>query len=176
MTGKEIITSGQAVLGIELGSTRIKAMLIGPDYKPIAAGSHTWENQLVNGLWTYSEEAIWTGLQKAYADLTSKVKSQFGCELRSLSAIGISAMMHGYMAFEGDKLLYPFLTWRNTNTGEAAAVLSELFHFNIPLRWSISHLYQCVLNGEEHVKNIDYLTTLAAVSYTHLTLPTMAVV
>lgn len=164
-----MIASGQAVLGIELGSTRIKAMLIGPDYKPLASGSHTWENQRVNGLWTYSEEAVWTGLQDAYQDLKANVQSQYGCQLHSLAAIGISAMMHGYMAFEGEKLLYPFLTWRNTNTGQAAAQLSELFHFNIPLRWSISHLYQCILNGEEHVRHMDYLTTLAGYVHWRLT-------
>lgn len=169
MTEKEIIVSGQAVLGIELGSTRIKAMLIGPDYRPLASGSHTWENQLVNGLWTYSEEAIWTGLQDAFQDLKSNVKAQYGCALTRLAAIGISAMMHGYMAFEGDKLLYPFLTWRNTNTGQAAKQLSELFNFNIPLRWSISHLYQCILNNEEHVQHIDFLTTLAGYVHWRLT-------
>lgn len=169
MTEKEIIVSGQAVLGIELGSTRIKAMLIGPDYRPLASGSHTWENQLANGLWTYSEDAIWTGLQDAYQGLKTNVQKQYGCALNRLAAIGISAMMHGYMAFEGEKLLYPFLTWRNTNTGEAAKQLSELFRFNIPLRWSISHLYQCILNQEEHVQQIDFLTTLAGYVHWRLT-------
>lgn len=166
---QQIIQSGQAVLGIELGSTRIKAMLIGPDYRPLASGSHTWENQLVNGLWTYSEQAIWQGMQDAYQDLKNHVRQQYGCELVRLAAIGISAMMHGYMAFHGDQLLYPFLTWRNTNTGEAAKQLSELFHFNIPLRWSISHLYQCILNNEEHVSQIDFMTTLAGYVHWRLT-------
>ena len=169
MKEKEIIVSGQAVLGIELGSTRIKAMLIGPDYRPLASGSHTWENQLVNGLWTYSEDAIWIGLQDAYQDLKTNVQKQYGCALNRLAAIGISAMMHGYMAFEGERMLYPFLTWRNTNTGEAAKRLSELFRFNIPLRWSISHLYQCILNKEEHVQQIDFLTTLAGYVHWRLT-------
>lgn len=169
MKEKEIIVSGQAVLGIELGSTRIKAMLIGPDYRPLASGSHTWENQLENGLWTYSEQAIWQGLQDAYQDLKNHVRQQYGCELVRLASIGISAMMHGYMAFHGDQLLYPFLTWRNTNTGKAAKQLSELFHFNIPLRWSISHLYQCILNDEEHVAQIDFMTTLAGYVHWRLT-------
>ena len=169
MTHKELIPSGQAILGIELGSTRIKAMLIGPDYRPLASGSHTWENQLTNGLWTYSEQAIWTGMQEAYLDLRNRVREQYGCEIEHVAAIGISAMMHGYMAFKGEKLLYPFLTWRNTNTGEAAKRLSEVFHFNIPLRWSISHLYQCILNNEEHVGHIDFMTTLAGYVHWRLT-------
>ena len=163
---KNIIESGKAVLGIELGSTRIKAVLVGPDFKPVAQGSHEWENQLVDGLWTYSIEAIHSGLQACYADLRANVKKEYGCEITRLASIGISAMMHGYMAFGADgKILVPFRTWRNTNTGVAAAELSGLFNFNIPLRWSISHLYQAILNGEKHVPQIDFLTTLAG--YVH---------
>ena len=163
---KNIIESGKAVLGIELGSTRIKAVLVGPDFKPVAQGSHEWENQLVDGLWTYSIEAIHSGLQACYADLRANVKKEYGCEITRLASIGISAMMHGYMAFGADgKILVPFRTWRNTNTGVAAAELSGLFNFNIPLRWSISHLYQAILNGEKHVPQINFLTTLAG--YVH---------
>ena len=166
MTAKQTIEAGKAILGIEFGSTRIKAVLIDEDNKPIAQGSHEWENQLVDGLWTYSTEAIWYGLQDCYADLRKDVLRQYDCEIESLAAIGFSAMMHGYMAFNADQqILVPFRTWRNTNTGKAAAELSELFHYNIPLRWSISHLYQCILDNEEHVKDIKYLTTLAG--YVH---------
>ena len=166
MTAKQTIEAGKAILGIEFGSTRIKAVLIDQDNKPIAQGSHEWENQLVDGLWTYSTEAIWYGLQDCYADLRKDVLRQYDCEIESLAAIGFSAMMHGYMAFNADQqILVPFRTWRNTNTGKAAAELSELFHYNIPLRWSISHLYQCILDNEEHVKDIKYLTTLAG--YVH---------
>lgn len=163
---KSTIETGKAILGIEFGSTRIKAVLIDQENKPIAQGSHTWENQLVDGLWTYSIEAIWAGLQDCYADLRANVKSQYGIEIETLAAIGISAMMHGYMPFNDKaEILVPFRTWRNTNTGKAAAELSELFVYNIPLRWSISHLYQAILNKEEHVKDITFLTTLAG--YVH---------
>lgn len=163
---KSTIEAGKAILGIEFGSTRIKAVLIDQENKPIAQGSHTWENQLVDGLWTYSIEAIWAGLQDCYADLRANVKSQYGIEIENLAAIGISAMMHGYMPFNDKaEILVPFRTWRNTNTGKAAAELSKLFVYNIPLRWSISHLYQAILNKEEHVKDITFLTTLAG--YVH---------
>ena len=167
---KTLIESGGAVLGIELGSTRIKSVLIGPDFKPLAQGSHEWENQLADGLWTYSIEAVHAGLQASYADLRAQVKARYGCEITRLSAIGVSAMMHGYMPFGADgRILVPFRTWRNTNTGAAAAELSDLFRFNIPLRWSISHLYQAVLNGEEHVPQIAYFTTLAGYIHWKLT-------
>ena len=167
---KSIIENGKAILGIEFGSTRIKAVLIDPEHRPIAQGSHTWENQLVDGLWTYSIEAIWYGLQDCYADLRRNVREQYDIEIETLAAIGVSAMMHGYMAFnKNQEILVPFRTWRNTNTGEAAAELSELFVFNIPLRWSISHLYQAILDNEEHVKDIDYLTTLAGYIHWFLT-------
>lgn len=163
---KSTIEAGKAILGIEFGSTRIKAVLIDQENKPIAQGSHTWENQLEDGLWTYSIDAIWNGVQDCYADLRSNVKSQYGVEIEKLAAIGVSAMMHGYMAFnDKEEILVPFRTWRNTNTGKAAAELSELFVYNIPLRWSISHLYQAILNKEEHVKDITFLTTLAG--YVH---------
>ena len=166
LDAKSTIETGKAILGIEFGSTRIKAVLIDQENKPIAQGSHTWENQLVDGLWTYSIDAIWNGLQDCYSDLRSNVKELYGIEIETLAAIGISAMMHGYMAFNKEQeILVPFRTWRNTNTGEAAATLSELFVYNIPLRWSISHLYQAILNKEEHVKDIDFLTTLAG--YVH---------
>ena len=167
---KQTILSGKAVLGIEFGSTRIKAVLVDEDNKPISQGSHTWENRLVDGLWTYSLEDIWAGLQDCYCDLRKNVKEQYGIEIDSLAAIGISAMMHGYMAFNaaGD-LLVPFRTWRNTNTGAAAAELSSLFNFNIPLRWSISHIYQCILNNDEHVKDITFFTTLAGYIHWQLT-------
>ena len=162
MSAKTIIESGKAILGIEFGSTRIKAVLIDTDNNPIAQGSFEWENQLVDGLWTYSIDTIWKGLQDCYADLRKNVKAEYDCEIKQLAAIGISAMMHGYMAFGKDEnILVPFRTWRNTNTAKAAAELSELFHFNIPLRWSISHVYQAILNGEDHINKIDFLTTLA---------------
>ena len=168
--GGEAIMSGKAILGIEFGSTRIKAVLIDEEHKPIAQGAFEWENQLVDGLWTYSIDTIWKGLQDCYADLRADVKKQYGCEIEKLAGIGISAMMHGYMAFNDQaEILVPFRTWRNTNTGKAAAELSELFVYNIPLRWSISHLYQAILNGEEHVKDITYLTTLAGYIHWQLT-------
>lgn len=167
---KTIIESGRAILGIELGSTRIKAVLIDSENNPIAQGSHEWENQLVDGLWTYSIDAIWTGLQDCYADLRANVSKEYGVEIKSLASIGVSAMMHGYMAFDKDQnILVPFRTWRNTNTGAAAAELSELFNYNIPLRWSISHVYQAILNGEDHIGKIDFLTTLAGYIHWQLT-------
>ena len=166
LDAKSTIEAGKAILGIELGSTRIKAVLIDQENKPIVQGSHTWENQLVDGLWTYSIEAIWSGLQDCYADLRTNVKNAYGIEIETLAAIGVSAMMHGYMPFnKKEEILVPFRTWRNTNTGRAAAALSELFVYNIPLRWSISHLYQAILDNESHVNEIDFLTTLAG--YVH---------
>ena len=166
LNAKSTIESGKAILGIEFGSTRIKAVLIDEENKPIAQGSHTWENQLENGLWTYSIDAIWNGVQDCYADLRANVNKEYGIEIENLAAIGVSAMMHGYMAFnDKEEILVPFSTWRNANTGKAAAELSELFVYNIPLRWSISHLYQAILNKEEHVKDITFLTTLAG--YVH---------
>lgn len=159
---KELIENGKAVLGIEFGSTRIKAVLIGDDFKAIASGDFEWENKLVNGVWTYSEENIWSGLRICYSNLRKDVSEKYGIEIRKLAAIGFSGMMHGYMPFdESGNLLVPFRTWRNTITGEAASELTKEFNFNIPQRWSIAHLYQAILNNEEHISKIDYLTTLA---------------
>lgn len=167
---KTTIAGGRAVLGIELGSTRIKAVVIGEDNKPIASGSHDWENQLVNGIWTYSLDAIWAGLQDCYSNMAADVKEKYGVEVESFAAIGFSAMMHGYMAFDkNDELLVPFRTWRNTITGEASKELFDLFNYNIPQRWSISHLYQSILNGEEHVKDVAFFTTLAGYIHWKLT-------
>lgn len=167
---KQTIQEGKAILGIEFGSTRIKAVLIDENNTPIAQGSHEWENQLIDGLWTYSIEAIWNGVQNCYADLRANVKTHYDTEIERLASIGVSAMMHGYMAFnEKEEILAPFRTWRNTNTGAAAAELSKLFNFNIPLRWSISHIYQAILNKEEHVKDITYLTTLAGYIHWQIT-------
>ena len=158
----KMILEGKAVLGMELGSTRIKAVLIGPDHAPIASGDHTWENRLENGIWTYHLTDVWAGVQDAYANLKRDVQSKYGVKLTKLASIGISAMMHGYLAFdkEGGQLAQ-FRTWRNTMTGQAAEELTELFKFNIPQRWSIAHLYQAMLNKEAHVADIAHLTTLA---------------
>ena len=152
----------KTALGIELGSTRIKAVLIDEGHIPVAQGDYEWENRLVNGVWTYSMEAVHTGLQTCFARLKADVKAKYGQELDRVGVIGVSAMMHGYLPFDKDgKQLAEFRTWRNTITGEAAEKLTELFGFNIPQRWSIAHLYQAILNGEEHVKDIAFLTTLA---------------
>ena len=170
MERKEIITSGQAVLGIELGSTRIKAVLIGPDHAPIASGDHGWENRYENGVWTYHMDDVWAGLQDAYASLCADVAEKYGVKLTKVAAMGFSAMMHGYLPLDGNgELLAPFRTWRNTMTAQAAEELTGRFGFNIPQRWSIAHLYQAILNGEEHVKDIVYLTTLAGYVHYKLT-------
>ena len=167
---KSTIRDGRAVLGIELGSTRIKAVLIGEDCAPLASGSFGWENRIENGVWTYALEEVWTGVQAAYRDLADKVRAQYDEELQRLAAIGVSAMMHGYLAFDAeDRLLVPFRTWRNTMTEPAAKALSELFSFNIPQRWSVAHLYQAILNDETHVPDIRYLTTLAGYVHWQLT-------
>ncbi len=159
---REIILEGKAILGMELGSTRIKAVLIGPDHTPIAQGEHEWENQLIDGIWTYSLDAVKEGVQDAYKDLVRDVREKYGAELQKMAAMGVSAMMHGYLVFDkNDELLVPFRTWRNTITEEAAAKLTELFQYNIPQRWSIAHLYQAMLNKEPHVKDIAFQTTLA---------------
>lgn len=167
---EKIIVDGQASLGIELGSSRIKAVLIGPDHEPLATGSFGWENQLVDRLWTYSLDDVWQGLQECYRDLTADVSRRYGVELKSICALGISAMMHGYLAFDqaGD-LLVPFRTWRNTNTSAAAERLSEELAHNIPHRWSVAHLYQAILNGEDHVGQVDFLTTLSGYIHWKLT-------
>lgn len=167
---KNVIESGKAVLGIEFGSTRIKAVLVDDKNTPIASGSHEWENQLVDGIWTYSIDMIWNGLQDAYKGMTEDVEKQYGVKVTKLAAMGFSAMMHGYMAFdEKDEILVPFRTWRNAITEEASEKLTKLFNYNIPQRWSIAHLYQAVLNGEEHVKDIKFQTTLAGYIHWKLT-------
>jgi len=157
-------------LGIELGSTRIKAVLIDENHIPVASGAHDWENQLVNGIWTYSMDAIVTGIQDCFADLKKDVKEKFGLELTTVGSLGVSAMMHGYLPFDKDmNQLAEFRTWRNTITGPAAAELSPLFNFNIPQRWSIAHLYQAILNNESHISEIAHLTTLAGYIHYMLT-------
>jgi sugar (pentulose or hexulose) kinase len=167
---RSAIESGKTVLGVEFGSTRIKAVLIGEDRVPIASGSYEWQNRYENGIWTYSLEDIWTGLQECYQKLCNEVSEKYSTPLKTMGAIGFSAMMHGYMAFDLDeKLLVPFRTWRNTITGQAAGKLTDLFQFNIPQRWSIAHLYQAILNNEPHVKGIHYQTTLAGYIHWKLT-------
>ena len=159
----------ETAIGIELGSTRIKAVMIGRNHEVLAQGDHTWENRFENGVWTYSLEDVRTGLQDCFAKLKKDVLSKFDTELTTTGAIGVSAMMHGYLPFDkGDRQLCEFRTWRNTITQEAAEKLSGLFGFNIPQRWSIAHLYQAILNKEEHVKDIAYITTLAG--YVHFVL------
>src|ERR1700751_2934309 len=167
---QEAVNSGKTVLGIEFGSTRIKAVLIGEDHTPIASGSYDWENRYENGIWTYSLEDVWTGLQESYRKLSKEVFENYNTPLRTIGAIGFSAMMHGYMAFDKDgKLLVPFRTWRTTTTAPAATALTELFQFNVPHRWSIAHLYQAILNKEPHIKDISYQTTLAGYVHWKLT-------
>ncbi|WP_201714699.1 xylulokinase [Rossellomorea arthrocnemi] len=167
---KETIHSGETSLGIELGSTRIKAVLIGKDNSPIASGSHDWENSHGNTIWTYSEEDIWKGVQDSYRKMAGDVKHKYGITLQTVGSIGISAMMHGYMAFDKDgELLVPFRTWRNNMTEQASKVLTELFDHQIPQRWSIAHLYQAILNQEEHISDINFQTTLAGYIHWKLT-------
>ena len=167
---KAAIIANKTALGIEFGSTRIKAVLVDDKNQPIASGAHEWENRYENGVWTYSLDDIWTGIQDCYQDMAKDVKAKYGIELESVGAFGVSAMMHGYMPFNKEgELLVPFRTWRNNITGEASEKLMELFNYNIPQRWSIAHLYQAILNGEEHVKDIDYITTLEAYVHWKLT-------
>lgn len=164
------IVEGRTALGIELGSTRIKACLVGPDNAPIAGGSHEWENQFVDRMWTYSVDAVWSGLQACVADLLDDVERQHGVRPTTFGALGVSAMMHGYLAFDADgELLVPFRTWRNTTTERAATELSGLFGYNIPLRWSIAHLHQAILDDEPHVPQIASITTLAGYVHWRLT-------
>ena len=166
----EKIRAGKTSLGIEFGSTRIKAVLVDDTYATIAAGDFGWASHLEDGLWSYSQEEIWTGLQTAYAKLAQDVESAYGEKLTRVGHIGFSAMMHGYLAFDKDgELLVPFRTWQNTNTSAAHEKLSELFQYNIPERWSIAHLYQCVLNNEEHIGKVDFITTLAGYVHWKLT-------
>ena len=167
---KNYIEEGKAILGIEFGSTRIKGVLIDDAGEVLAVGGYEWENSLVNGIWTYGEDEFFAGLKGCYSSLKKDVKDRYGITLKNLKAIGISGMMHGYLAFnEEGKLLAPFRTWRNTCAGDAANKLTEVFQFNIPDRWSIAHLYQVILDGEEHVKDVRYFTTLAGYIHTLLT-------
>ena len=167
---KKRIEEGRPTLGIEFGSTRVKAVLVDETFQPIASGNYRWENQLVDGYWTYSLEEIITGLQESYQNMVLDVQKKYGVVLTKIGAIGFSAMMHGYMAFDKeDNLLVPFRTWRNSTTEKAAAELTKLFGFNIPERWSIAHLYQAILNEEDHVKDISYITTLAGYLHWRLT-------
>ena len=160
----------ETVIGIELGSTRIKSVLLGRDHQVLASGSFTWENSLVNGIWTYSLDEVEKGLQACFADLKRDVKEKYAQTLTTTGAMGISAMMHGYLPFDkDDKQLCEFRTWRNTITGQAAESLTSKFGFNIPQRWSIAHLFQAILNKEEHVPNIAYITTLAGYVHYKLT-------
>ena len=167
---RQWIEAGRTSLGIEFGSTRIKAVLIGEDMAPIAQGSFEWENHLENGIWTYPVSEILEGLKKCYGDLREDVEKTYGVPLKTVGSMGVSAMMHGYMAFDGEgELLVPFRTWRNTITQEASEKLTELFQYNIPQRWSIAHLYQAMLNHEEHLPRLRFLTTLAGYIHWKLT-------
>lgn len=162
----QAVKDGEVSLGIELGSTRIKAVLVTRDFQTIASGSYVWENQFVDGVWTYPLDQVWTGIQTSYTQLVAEVQSKYHTALNRIGSIGISAMMHGYLAFDqSGKQLVPFRTWRNNITGQAADELTKLFSFNIPQRWSVAHLYQAILNDEAHVKDIDFITTLAG--YVH---------
>ena len=170
MNVKQSIIENKTALGIELGSTRIKAVLIDESYEPIASGSHDWENRLEDGIWTYRLDDVWAGIQDCFRNLALEVKTRYGMPLSGVGAIGISAMMHGYLAFnKNGEQLVPFRTWRNPTTEKAAAFLTEKFKFNIPQRWSIAHLYQAILNKEPHVKDIDFITTLAGYVHWKLT-------
>ena len=167
---QKAIESGKTALGVEFGSTRIKAVLIGEDHMPLASGSYEWENRYEHGIWTYHLEDVWTGLQESYRILSREVLEKHNIQIQTLGAIGFSAMMHGYLAFDKDgNLLVPFRTWRNTITGQAAEKLTDIFQFNIPQRWSIAHLYQAILKKESHVGDICYLTTLAGYVHWKLT-------
>lgn len=166
MSGADIIKNGRAVIGIELGSTRIKAVLIDDGHAPLATGIHDWQNELLDGVWTYSLDDVKKGLQECFADLMMNVEGKFGVKLESAAAVGVSAMMHGYLAFdENDEQLVPFRTWRNTMTEVAAERLTDAFDFNIPQRWSVAHLYQAILNKEPHISKLAFMTTLAG--YVH---------
>ncbi|MDR0442783.1 MAG: FGGY-family carbohydrate kinase [Treponema sp.] len=170
MDAKQLIIENKTALGIELGSTRIKAVLIDENFSPVASGGHNWENRLEDGIWTYRLDDVWAGVQDCFRNLSEDVKKRYCLRLSSFGAIGISAMMHGYLVFDknGNQLV-PFRTWRNTMTEKAAFSLTEEFQFNIPQRWNIAHLYQAVLNGEPHVKDIDFMTTLAGFVHWRLT-------
>ena len=167
---KDFISEGKAVMGIEFGSTRIKAVLVDDGFKVIAQGAHDWENKLVDGVWSYSLEDVESGVRDAYAKCAADVESKYGVKLERLAALGISGMMHGYLPFdEGGNLLVPFRTWRNVMTAEAVAELSKLFSFNVPQRWSIAHYYQAILKKEPHIGAVRWLTTLAGYVHYRLT-------
>ncbi|MFZ6029448.1 MAG: xylulokinase [Chloroflexota bacterium] len=167
---RKAIESGETALGVEFGSTRIKAVLIDRTHTPIASGTYAWENRLENGVWTYRLDDVWTGLQESYRQLSGEIMEKYDLPLKTIGAIGFSAMMHGYLVFDRDgNLLVPFRTWRNTITGQAAEKLTDLFEFNIPQRWSIAHLYQAILNQEPHVGDIHFQTTLAGYVHQKLT-------
>lgn len=167
---KNAIINGKTSLGIELGSTRIKAVLIDEKNTPIASGSHDWENSYSDNIWTYSVDEIWKGIQDCYQKMATDVKNNYGVSINKIGAIGFSAMMHGYMVFDkNEELLVPFRTWRNNITEQASSALTELFNYNIPQRWSIAHLYQAILNNEEHISDICFVTTLAGYVHWKLT-------
>lgn len=167
---KNAIANGETVIGMELGSTRIKTVLIGNDNLPVASGSHEWENSYTDGIWTYSLEDIWKGVQSSYQNMTENVMEKYGVCVHTTGAVGISGMMHGYMVFDSEQnLLTPFRTWRNNITGQASEELTKLFNYPIPQRWSIAHLYQAILNGEEHISGIEHMTTLAGYIHWKLT-------
>ena len=166
----EAIQKGKTALGIELGSTNIKAVLVGKDCQTLASASYGWENQLEDGIWTYDLEQVWAGIQTCFTETKAQVSARYQAPLQALGSIGVSAMMHGYLPFDAaGNLLVPFRTWRNAITGTSAKELSELFGCNIPQRWSVAHVYQAVLNGEAHVKEIAHLTTLAGYVHEQLT-------
>lgn len=167
---RQAIETGKTSIGIELGSTRIKAVLIGEDYAPIASGGHDWENSLVDQIWTYSLDEVWTGIQASFRNLAAQVAERYGVTLKTTGAIGFSGMMHGYVVFDKkDNLLTPFRTWRNNITGQASESLTKQFNYPIPQRWSIAHLYQAILNNESHVDQIDFMTTIAGYVHWKLT-------
>ena len=166
----QAIRDGRTSLGIEFGSTRIKAVLIDDERNTITTGDYGWQSHLVDGLWSYDVDKIWRGLQSVYADVADRVEADYGLKLTRIGQIGFSAMMHGYLAFDADgELLVPFRTWQNTNTSEAHEKLSELFQYNIPERWSIAHLYQAVLDNEPHIGSVRYFTTLSGYVHWKLT-------
>ncbi len=156
-----IIKSGRAVMGMELGSTRIKAVLAGPDNQLLAVGGYAWENEQQDGIWTYSLEKVWEGIAAAFSNLKKEVEDGCGAELNKLAMAGFSAMMHGYLVFNSSgELLVPFRTWRNNITAQASGELTEVLEYPIPQRWSVAHFHQALLNGEEHVPEAAFLTTL----------------
>ncbi|MDT3994712.1 FGGY family carbohydrate kinase, partial [Mammaliicoccus fleurettii] len=164
------ILNGEISIGIELGSTRIKTVVIDKDFETIGSGYYEWENKFENGYWTYSINDVWIGLQKSYKSMTDDIQSKFNISIKKVKSIGISGMMHGYLAFDkNDDLLVPFRTWRNSYTEEAANQLRACFDFNIPERWSIAHLYQSILNKEQHVKEVKFITTLSGYIHWYLT-------